>query len=146
MNKSVQVAPVQPSQAVFSSDPTDSAILHLDGAQGLLWLMQTSLEPTSKKLSEHETVGMITTVQSLIKWARNELAKDQKNCHDWANVMLWLDGIHGALCVLSSGYLGDCDLPNHQIQIATLHSLQAVIHEVIRCLSHHGGNDAETNV
>ncbi|MEC7118813.1 MAG: hypothetical protein VXW65_02785 [Pseudomonadota bacterium] len=123
----------------FNSDYIDSAILHLDGASGLLWLMQTTLEPTATELPDSEAVGIIKTVHSLIQWAYDDLVKDQDcNGHVWTTVMQWLDGVRGGLSALRYGYLNECDLPNNKIQIAALHSLQAVIREALAYVSSYG--------
>ncbi len=110
----------------------DSATLHLDGARGLLMLLQNTLEPNGEQLSTPKAVGIMATVQSLIYWTHTDLEKDsQINGHDWVDVLLWLNGITGALSVLHGGYNGLYDLPNNRIQQAALHSLQTVIGEAI---------------
>jgi len=110
----------------------DSATLHLDGAKGLLMLLQNTLEPNGEQLSTPKAVGIMATVQSLIDWTHTDLEKDsQINGHDWVDVLLWLNGITGALSVLHGGYNGLYDLPNNRIQIAAIHSLQTVIGEAI---------------
>ena len=126
-------------KTAFNSDHIDSATLHLDGASGLLWLMQTTLEKTATPLTNAEAVGVIKTVSSLINWAYDDLAKDeQADGHVWTTVMLWLDGVRGSLSALRYGYAGECDLPNNRIQIAALHSLQAVIREAMAYVSSYG--------
>ena len=110
----------------------DSATLHLDGARGLLMLLQSTLEPRADQLSTPKAVGIMATVQSLIDWTHTDLEKDsQINGHDWADVLVWLDGITGALSALCGGHNGLYDLPNNRIQIAAIHSLQTVIGEAI---------------
>ena len=110
----------------------DSATLHLDGARGLLMLLQNTLEPNGEQLSTPKAVGIMATVQSLIDWTHTDLEKDsQINGHDWVDVLLWLNGITGALSVLHGGYNGLYDLPNNRIQMAAIYSLQTVIGEAI---------------
>ena len=119
-------------QDTFNSEHIDSATLHLDGARGLLMLLQNTLEPNGEQLSTPKAVGIMATVQSLIYWTHTDLEKDsQINGHDWVDVLLWLNGITGALSVLHGGHNGLYDLPNNRIQQATLHSLQTVIGEAI---------------
>lgn len=126
-------------QDTFNSEHIDSASLHLAGASGLLYLLQTTLEPTATELTNSEAVGIIKTAQSLTVWAYDELSKDEdQNGHDWTTVMQWLDGVRGALSSLKGGYLGDCDLPNNLIQIAAIHSLQAVISEALAYMNRYG--------
>ncbi len=119
-------------QDTFNSEHIDSATLHLDGAKGLLMLLQNTLEPNADQLSTPKAVGIMATVQSLIDWTHTDLEKDsQINGHDWVDVLLWLNGITGALSALCGGHNGLYDLPNNRIQQATLHSLQTVIGEAI---------------
>lgn len=119
-------------QDTFNSEHIDSACLHLDGASGLLILLQNTLEPKAEHLSTARIVGIMATVQSLIDWTHTNLEKDsQINGHDWVDVLVWLDGITGALSALLGGHNGLYDLPNNHIQIAAIHSLQAVIGEAI---------------
>jgi len=123
-NPSVKIA--------FNSEHIDSASLHLAGANGLLYLIQTTLEPNAGELTSSEAVGIMATVQSLIDWTYTDLEKDSHiNGHDWTDVLVWLNGITGALSVLHGGHNGLYDLPNNRIQQATLHSLQTVIGEAI---------------
>ena len=119
-------------QDTFNSEHIDSACLHLDGASGLLILLQNAIDPKAEQLSTPKAVGIMATVQSLIDWTHTDLEKDSHiNGHDWVDVLLWLDGITGALQALSGGYLSKYDLPNNRIQIAALHSLQTVIGEAV---------------
>ena len=110
--------------AAIIGEYTDSALLHLDGASGLLFLLQSTLEPTAPALSDSEVVGIIATAQSLIQLAYDDLQKDSGN---WTSTLLKMDGVRGALKALSSGYLSECDLPNNRIQIAAIHSLQHIV-------------------
>ncbi len=126
-------------QDTFNSEHIDSASLHLAGASGLLYLLQTTLEPTATELTNSEAVGILKTAQSLTNWALEDLTKDQQaNGHVWTTVMQWLDGVRGALFALKGGYLGDYDLPNNLIQIAAIHSLQAVISEALAYMNRYG--------
>ena len=126
-------------KTAFNSEYIDSATLHLDGSSGLLWLMQTTLEETAAPLTNAEAVGILKTAQSLVQWAYEDLAKDQQaNGHVWTTVMLWLDGVRGSLSALRYGYVGECDLPNNRIQIAAIHSLQAVIRKALAYVGNYG--------
>ena len=126
-------------QDTFNSEHIDSATLHLAGASGLLYLLQTTLEPTATELTNSEAVGIIKTAQSLTVWAYDDLAKDEdQNGHDWTTIMQWLDGVRGSLSALRYGYVGECDLPNNLIQIAAIHSLQAVISEALAYINRYG--------
>ena len=126
-------------QDTFNSEHIDSATLHLAGASGLLYLLQTTLEPTATELTNSEAVGIIKTAQSLTVWAYDDLAKDEdQNGHDWTTIMQWLDGVRGSLSALRYGYVGECDLPNNLIQIAAIHSLQAVISEAMAYINRYG--------
>lgn len=126
-------------QDTFNSEHIDNASLHLAGASGLLMLLQNTLEPTATELTNSEAVGIIKTAQSLTVWAYDELSKDEdQNGHDWTTIMQWLDGVRGALSSLKGGYLGDYDLPNNLIQIAAIHSLQAVISEAMAYINRYG--------
>ena len=117
----------------------DNAALHLDGAKGLLILLQNTLEPSVEQLTNSEAVGIIKTACSLTVWALEDLTKDQQaNGHVWTTVMQWLDGVRGSLSSLKGGYLGDYDLPNNLIQIAAIHSLQAVISEALASMTRYG--------
>ena len=132
-------------KTAFNSEHIDSATLHLDGSSGLLWLMQTTLEETAAPLTNAEAVGILKTAQSLVQWAYEDLAKDQQaNGHVWTTVMLWLDGVRGSLSALRYGYVGECDLPNNRIQIAAIHSLQAVISEALAYVNNYGDEGAAT--
>ncbi len=123
----------------FNSEYIDSATLHLDGVIGLLYLLQTTLEPKTTELTNSEAVGITKIAQSLTVWAYDELAKDKNQSgRDWTTVMQWLDGVRGALVALKGGYLGDYDLPNNRIQIAATHSLQAVISEAMTYMNRYG--------
>lgn len=126
-------------QDTFNSEHIDSASLHLAGANGLLYLIQTTLEPNAGELTSSEAVGILKTSASLVQWAYDDLAKDeQANGHVWTTVMLWLDGVRGSLSALRYGYVGECDLPNNRIQIAAIHSLQAVISEALAYVNNYG--------
>ena len=126
-------------KTAFNSEHIDSASLHLAGANGLLYLIQTTLEPDAGELTNAETVGILKTSASLVQWAYDDLAKDeQANGHLWETVMLWLDGVRGSLSALRYGYTGECDLPNNRIQIAAIHSLQAVISEALAYVNNYG--------
>ena len=130
-NPSVKIA--------FNSEHIDNATLHLAGASGLLMLLQNTLEPSAEQLSPPKAVGIMATVQSLIDWTYTDLEKDSDiNGHDWTDVLLWLNGITGALYVLHGGYNGLYDLPNNRIQIAAIHSLQAVISEALAYVNNYG--------
>ena len=126
-------------QDTFNSEHIDNASLHLAGAKGLLMLLQTTLEPSVEQLTKAETVGILKTAQSLTVWAYDELSKDEdQNGHDWTTVMQWLDGVRGALSALKGGYLSEYDLPNNLIQIAAIHSLQAVSSEALAYINNYG--------
>lgn len=132
-------------KTAFNSDHIDSASLHLAGASGLLMLLQNTLEPSAEQLSPPKAVGIMATVQSLIDWTYTDLEKDSDiNGHDWTDVLLWLNGITGALYVLHGGYNGLYDLPNNRIQIAAIHSLQAVISEALAYVNNYGDEGAAT--
>lgn len=126
-------------KTAFNSDHIDSATLHLQGADGILLLLQVTLEPNDTTLSTAKTVGMLSTTQDLITWTADGLETDsQLNGHDWADVLVWLDGINGALTTLLGGYLGDYCLLNSSIQISVLHSLRAVISKALAYVSSYG--------
>jgi len=126
-------------KTAFNSEHIDSASLHLAGANGLLYLIQTTLEPTATELTNAEAVGILKTSASLVQWAYDDLAKDeQANGHVWTTILLWLDGVRGSLSALRYGYVGECDLPNNRIQIAAIHSLQAVISEALAYVNNYG--------
>lgn len=132
-------------KTAFNSEHIDSASLHLAGANGLLYLMQTTLEPNAGELTNAEAVGILKTSASLVQWAYDDLAKDQQaNGHTWTTILLWLDGVRGSLSALRYGYVGECDLPNNRIQIAAIHSLQAVISEALAYVNNYGDEGAAT--
>jgi hypothetical protein len=132
-------------QTAFNSDHIDSATLNLQGANGILLLLQVTLEPNDTTLSTAKTVGMLSTTQDLITWTAEELETDsQLNGHDWADVLVWLDGINGALTTLLGGYLGDYCLLNSSIQVSVLHSLREVISKALAYVSSYGDEGASS--
>ena len=117
----------------YHSDHTDAASLHLQGASGLLFIMQSSLEPSSDgELPERKYAALAHTIITLINHAHECLVDDQADFgNDWANILLTLEGTQAALDALTSGYDGQCDLPVNLIQVATLHSLRHLTDEAV---------------
>lgn len=136
MTKTAQKFGAPRPQATFNSDYTDNALLHLERAQGLLYLLQNTLDPTAANIPDNQLIGLMATVQSLTGWAYDNLTIDrQQHGHDWTNVLLWLDGVRGGLSALTHGYLNQCERPNNHTQMALVDGLCTVTGEAMADIS-----------
>ena len=111
----------------FNPQHTDTALLHLEGGQGLLLMLGDSLEDQDCQLLEsHQYAAAAETIRALLGWSVDELVQDIDN---HTNTIQLIHGTSAALHVFACMHNDVCGRSSNRIQIATLYSLYTVIGE-----------------
>ena len=111
----------------YNSDHTDTALLHLEGAEGLLLMIGCTLENQDGQLLKNsQYAAAADTIRALLEWSVDELAQDSQGHTDTIQL---LQGTGAALYAFACMHNDECSRSNNGYQMAALYSLQMVVSE-----------------
>jgi hypothetical protein len=120
----------------YQYEYTDAAAIHLEGANGLLYFLQSIAEEQAKaNLSSKEQAAILGNLQILLHEAIGQLNIDQ-DAHgsDWSVIIQMILGVKATAKAMQAAHLEQCDMANHHIQIAALFSNSELIKKALEYL------------